>query len=57
MIVGLVKIGENLYVRMVKFRTEPYHPDPRVNGISNWSTLKRFNEKDLHVFGTLEVFG
>lgn len=58
MIMGLVNTDNKLYVRLVKFRTEPYHPISNLNELANWSVVKKFNEKlrDYVVFGSLEVF-
>ncbi len=58
MLIGLTYVGKNLYVRIVKFRTNPYHPDEQVNSIANWSILSNFDHS-LHekvIFGSPEVF-
>jgi len=56
--VGAIHIGRRLYLRVVKFRTEPYHPSKRINERADWKVLSSFDEK-LHeaaVFGSLGVF-
>jgi len=56
--VGAVHIGKRFYIRVVKFRTEPYHPSKRVNERADWGALASFDEK-LHeaaVFGSMGVF-
>ncbi len=58
MLIGLTYVGRNLYVRIAKFRTSPYHPDEQVNGIASWEILSNFDRLlyEKVVFGSLEVF-
>ena len=57
LIIGLIPIGGKLYIKIVKFKTEQYHPDLDVNELADWSVIGQFNEYlgDMVVFGSLEV--
>ncbi len=58
-IVGVIMINRKLYIRIVKFRTEPYYPNSNLNDLVNWMAIKEFNENKLEdyvVFGSPEVF-
>ncbi len=56
--IGITHIGSRVYVRIVKFRTEPFHPDGDLNNLASWRTLGRLNAsmREISVFGSLEVF-
>jgi CRISPR-associated protein Cmr1 len=56
--IGITHIGSRVYVRIVKFRTEPFHPDGDLNNLASWRTLGKFDTsmREISVFGSLEVF-
>ena len=58
MLLGVTKVGNGFCLRVVKFKTEPYHPNPLINSKAEWRILKNFNEtlNEIDVFGSLEVF-
>ncbi len=58
MFVGLINIGKFLHVKIIKFYTDPYHPDSYINDIVDWLILSNFDESlnERTVFGSLEVF-
>jgi len=60
MLVGVIYIADKPYVRVVKFKTDPYYKyrnDP-VNSIADWKALRDFNKKfrEIQIFGNLGVF-
>ncbi len=57
-IVGLIPISNELFVKIVKFKTKPFYPDSDIDELVVWSIIGKFNEnlRDSIVFGKLEVF-
>lgn len=57
MFIGVTLIGSSYHIKVIKFRTNPYHPESPIEDYTNWNTLKKFNYKfENLIFGSLEVF-
>ncbi|KUK00284.1 MAG: Uncharacterized protein XD43_0031 [Thermococcales archaeon 44_46] len=58
MILGVTSVGGKTHIRVVKFKTNPYHPDMELNRFSDWNIMGLFdkNIQEFPVFGSLEVF-
>jgi len=54
-IVGITEIGNEQYLRIVKFRTKPFHP--KIDGV-NWGLIYQLGIEldEKPIFGSLEVF-
>ena len=57
MMIGLMRVGRRLYVRVVKFRSL-FHYDAELRGLEDWDVLQKFDEElgEVIVYGTPKVF-
>jgi len=58
MMVGVLKINEKPFLKIVKFRTSKFHYNNKIDEIANWKTLARFDKsiREIVVYGSKSIF-
>ena len=58
MMVGVLKINEKPFLKIVKFRTSKFHYNNKIDEIANWKTLTKFDEsiREIVVYGSKSIF-
>lgn len=58
MMVGVLKINEKPFLKIVKFRTSRFHYNNKIDEIANWKTLTKFDEniREIVVYGSRSIF-